>query len=80
MNRDAAPAATAGDGKSAAQCEDQRRRRATQQCRCADPQGLVIEIERVSPAQGVLDVTGLERQQKNDPVKKCAADTAEPLG
>ena len=41
---------------------------------------LVIEIERVSAAQGVLDVTGLERQQKNDPVKKCAADTAEPLG
>ena len=78
MNRDASPTSRAGDRKSTAQGENQRRSRATQQRRTADAQGLVIEIERVSHALGVQNVAGLERQQKDDPVEKRAADAAQP--
>ena len=79
MNHDAAPASCAGDRKTSAQDEEQRCGGATQQRRAADAQGLVIEIERVPHAAGVQDVAGLERQQKEDPVEKRAADAAEPL-
>jgi hypothetical protein len=79
MNRDAAPPSRAGDGKPAAQGEKQRRSRATQQRRTADAQGLVTEIECVPHAAGMQNVAGLERQQKDDPEEKCAADTAYPL-